>query len=97
VGNISGVIVQNAQTRSMVSYNGTVGHELRKVQEFQYPWPANGLLVMCSDGLSNRWEFRRYPGLAMRHPAVIAGVLWRDHNRGRDDATIFVARKRAAK
>lgn len=97
VGNVAGVIVQNAKTRSMVSANGTVGHELRKVQEFQYPWPPDALLVMSSDGLSNRWEFGRYPGLGMRRPSVIAGVLWRDHTRGRDDATIFVARKRPAK
>ncbi len=35
----------------------------------------------------------RYPGLSQRHPALIAAVLYRDHARGRDDASV---RRRAA-
>ena len=31
----------------------------------------------------------------MRHPAVIAGVLYRDFNRGRDDVTVVVAKEAA--
>ena len=33
-----------------------------------------------------------YPGLAVSHPSLIAGVLFRDHRRGRDDASIVVMR-----
>jgi hypothetical protein len=33
-----------------------------------------------------------YHGLITRHPAVVAGVLHRDFQRGRDDATIVVMR-----
>ena len=49
-----------------------------------------GMLVMHSDGISSRWRLDTYPGLAQRHPAIVAGVLWRDFGRGRDDATIVV-------
>ena len=45
---------------------------------------------MHSDGLTGRWSLGDYPGLLRRHPAVIAGVLYRDSLRGRDDATIVV-------
>ena len=75
----------------MVSYNGTVGHEVRKIREFTYLWPKGGLLVMHSDGLGTQWRLDRYPGLIARHPSLIAGVLYRDFNRGRDDVTVLVA------
>jgi anti-sigma regulatory factor (Ser/Thr protein kinase) len=93
VGNISGTIFSPEKSNSMVSYNGTVGHEVRKIQEFVYQWPKGGLLVMHSDGLGTQWRLDRYPGLTAKHPSLIAGVLYRDFNRGRDDVTVLVARE----
>jgi hypothetical protein len=81
------------KTNSLVSYNGTVGHEVRKIQEFVYPWPKGGLLVMHSDGLGTQWRLDRYPGLVAKHPSLLAGVLYRDFNRGRDDVTVLVVRE----
>ena len=92
VGNIGGVILAPERRRYMVSHNGIVGHTIRKIQEFTYPWPAGALLIIHSDGLVSRWNFDRYPGLAVRHPSLIAGVLYRDYSRGRDDVTVVVAR-----
>jgi len=92
VGNVSATMVANGATRSMAAHNGTVGHSMRKVQPFSYPWPADGILVMCSDGLGTQWQIAKYPGLSQRHPALLAGVLYRDFNRGRDDVTVLAAR-----
>lgn len=92
VGNIAGAIVSDGGTRSMVSHNGTVGHQLLKVQEFSYPWPPDALIVLHSDGLGSQWRLDRYPGLVTRHPSLIAGVLYRDFCRGRDDVTVLVLR-----
>lgn len=92
VGNISAQLVADKVSRSMVSLNGTVGHEMRKVQEFVYPWEKDSLLVMHSDGLATRWVLDNYPGLDRRSPGVIAGVLYRDFTRRRDDVTVLVAR-----
>lgn len=93
VGNISGTIFSPEKSNSMVSSHGTVGHEVRKIQEFVYKWLPGGLLIMHSDGLSTHWRLDRYPGLASRHTSLIAGVLYRDFNRGRDDVTVLVARQ----
>ncbi|MBD1836782.1 SpoIIE family protein phosphatase [Coleofasciculus sp. FACHB-64] len=93
VGNIAGSVFSPAGSYSMVSHNGTVGHEVRKIQEFVYQWPQGGLLVMHSDGLSTQWRLDRYAGLITRHPSLIAGVLYRDFYRGRDDITVLVARE----
>jgi anti-sigma regulatory factor (Ser/Thr protein kinase) len=92
VGNISGVILdrKNGKTTSMVSQAGTVGHVIRKIQSFNYAWTEDSSLLMHSDGLATHWSFDRYPALVQRHPSLIAGVLYRDHKRGRDDATVLV-------
>ncbi|MBE9096530.1 ATP-binding SpoIIE family protein phosphatase [Tychonema sp. LEGE 07203] len=94
VGNISGVVVTDNNSRSMVSYNGTAGHMMPKVAEFVYPWSPQSLLIMHSDGLAAQWNLNRYPGLTARHPALIAAVLYRDFKRTRDDMTVVVAKVR---
>lgn len=93
IGNIAGCVLDGDRSVSMVSHNGTAGHEVRKIQAFTYPWLTNGVLVLHSDGLRTQWRFDRYPGLVTQHPSVIAGILYRDFNRGRDDVTVLVARQ----
>jgi anti-sigma regulatory factor (Ser/Thr protein kinase) len=93
VGNISGRIFSGEAVRNMVSHNGTVGLEAPKIQEFTYPWPEDGLLILHSDGLATHWNLDDYPGLRGRNPSLIAGVLFRDHNRVRDDSTVVVIRE----
>jgi hypothetical protein len=94
VGNIAGTVVSPSNpVRHLVSYAGTAGHQARKIQEFTYPWSPDSLLVMHSDGLISHWSFDAYPGLMLRHPSVIAGVLFRDFTRGRDDVTVVVAQE----
>lgn len=96
VGNIAGAIVTGEESRSMVSHNGTLGHEVRKIQEFTYPWPQGALVIMHSDGLQTQWRLDRYPGLFTRAPAVIAGLLYRDFSRRRDDVTVAAVREAGA-
>jgi anti-sigma regulatory factor (Ser/Thr protein kinase) len=95
LGNIAASIVSPRESKSLVSHNGIAGHEMRKIQEFSYDWPADALLVLHSDGVSGRWDLNRYPGLALRDPSVVAGVLYRDFSRGRDDALVVVVRAAA--
>jgi anti-sigma regulatory factor (Ser/Thr protein kinase) len=93
VGNVAGRIYSGPEGRqSLVSLNGTAGQQCDRVQEFSYPWPQNGLMVLYSDGLATATSLDSYPGLAARDPALIAGVLYRDFTRGRDDATVVVAK-----
>jgi anti-sigma regulatory factor (Ser/Thr protein kinase) len=98
VGNIAGCVLSDSGLRrQMVSMNGTVGHEMRKVREYTYPFPSDSLVILHSDGLTTHWAFDKYPGLGTQDPTVIAAVLMRDFRRSRDDATILVGRKRAAR
>jgi anti-sigma regulatory factor (Ser/Thr protein kinase) len=92
VGNISASVISDNASKQLMSHNGTVGHNMRKVQEFRIGWPVDGLLIMYSDGLSRQWNLDDYPGLAMCHPSLIAAVLYRDFARNRDDACVLVAK-----
>ena len=93
LGNIAGAIVRRDGTsHSLVSYPGIAGHTMRRLQEFTYDWPSGSLIVLHSDGVSTHWSLDAYKGLSTRHPDVIAGVLYRDFRRVRDDATVVVAR-----
>jgi hypothetical protein len=96
VGNISASVLDGEHSRSLVSMNGILGHEARTYREFTYPWPAGAALLLHSDGVSARMNLADYPGLLSRTCTLMAGVLYRDYNRGRDDATVVVARERTA-
>jgi hypothetical protein len=91
-GNIAAVICSRGKARSLVSMNGTVGHSIGRIQQFPYPWENDPCLIMHSDGLGTKWNLENYPGLSSCHPALLAGVLFRDFARKRDDTTIVVSR-----
>jgi hypothetical protein len=93
IGNISGVVIDRGAARHLVSLHGTVGSALPRLQAYDYPFPEGALLVMHSDGLTTRWTPDQHPGLVTRHPALVAGVLYRDHARRRDDVTVLALRR----
>ena len=97
VGNIVAAITAPSATgaatqRNLVSHPGTVGHEVRRIQEFVEDWPPGATLVLHSDGARARWSLASYPALPNRDPSVVAGVLYRDFNRGTDDVTVVALR-----
>lgn len=90
VGNIVAGIVADEHSRQLVSHNGILG-TMRRIGEFEYEWPAGATLIMHSDGLTSRWPVTQWSGVWRRHPALIAGVAYRDLVRGTDDAVVVVA------
>jgi anti-sigma regulatory factor (Ser/Thr protein kinase) len=90
VGNIAAMIVSDGRTQRLVSHNGIVGHEMRKVHEFSYPWSNGSSIWLQSDGLSTHVDPARYPGVLQHHPSIAAALLFRDLSRGRDDSTAVV-------
>ncbi len=92
VGNISGTILGEETSSSLLSHNGTAGVHVRKIQEFTYLWPEDGVLLLHSDGVATKWKLDEYPGLRWKDPALVAAVLFRDHQRPRDDGALLVAR-----
>lgn len=95
IGNVDARIVSEQGSSHLSPQNGIVGHTIPTPRASQADWPEGACIVMHSDGLSTRWRLDAYPGLRRAHPALIAGVLFRDFGRARDDAAIVVLRRAA--
>ncbi|MTV47969.1 SpoIIE family protein phosphatase [Heliobacillus mobilis] len=94
VGNISGRIISSEDVIGCLSYNGIVGMNGNRFQEIDYAWPCKGYLILHSDGISSRWDINQYPGIITHHPTLLAALLYRDHARETDDATVVVVQQR---
>ncbi|WP_342153261.1 ATP-binding protein [Methylorubrum sp. SB2] len=96
IGNVGGAVLSGGSAKRTVSLAGTAGHAARRIQEFEYPMRPEDLFVLCSDGIGTGWSLDDHPGIAGAHPTLVAGVIYRDFARARDDATVLVVRGDAA-
>ena len=92
IGNVTGAIASHGEIKRTVSLAGTAGHVARRIQEFEYPLDPDGLFILYSDGIVTNWSLDAYPGLVAAHPSLVAGVIYRDFARTRDDAIVLVVR-----
>lgn len=93
-GNVIARIVGGASDRTLLSQHGTIGVQVRRLEEVRAEWPPHAVLVLHSDGIETRWAAPLvHPALA-HDPAFVAALLARDHFRGRDDASVVVLRRK---
>jgi anti-sigma regulatory factor (Ser/Thr protein kinase) len=97
IGNIAGAVFDGDTRRALVSHNGIVGHNMRKVQEFTVACPPGALCILHSDGIQTQWDLGAWPGVQGRSPALAAALLMRDFTRGRDDAMVLAVRNRGGR
>ena len=93
VGNTVAIVLTGEQSRNFASFGGIVGKRNIPLRESTAPWGRESVFIAHSDGVSTRWNLDAYPGLLARHPSLIAGVLYRDFSRGRDDASVMVIKQ----
>lgn len=92
VGNISGIVCSKEKVHRMISHGGTVGYMSPRMQEFVFDLELNSLLILYSDGIHSQLNLKIYPNLLAHHPSLIAGVIYRDFCRKKDDSTVLVIR-----
>lgn len=92
IGNVSGFLVGDDGRRALLSAPGIVGAQMRRLRTFEEPLPGYGALVMHSDGLTERWDPGKMPGLLHHSPLVTAGQLLREAAVRRDDASVVVVK-----
>lgn len=97
LGNVSARLhTPTGEHRHLVSHPGILGMgPLPRVRTEALSWPSGSVLVVHSDGLHSRWDLADHPGLELRHPALIAAVLWLRARRGHDDAAVCVVTRPA--
>lgn len=92
IGNITSFIIENGIRKTMVSQNGIIGEDITRIREYLYTFSNDAIIILHSDGISAKWDLNSYPGIEYRHPAIIAGLLYRDFSRGNDDLTVVVVK-----
>lgn len=92
VGNIAGLVATPSGAQMWMPHAGTLGAEPVRPHQLEIPWRPATTLLLHSDGLGSRCSPEAYPGLLLRHPALAAGVLYRDCARGTDDVTVAAVR-----
>lgn len=95
-GNVMARLVSGVSDRTILGQHGTAGVTIRTPEESTTAWPPHALLVVWSDGIESRWKSDLLVPVLGRDPALAAAILWRDHGRGRDDATVAVVRRNVA-
>ncbi|QFZ18263.1 ATP-binding SpoIIE family protein phosphatase [Saccharothrix syringae] len=89
LGNIAAAVLADGRKRNMVSVPGVAGFQARTVRAFDHELPGGAVVVLHSDGLTERWTPQDVP--VTRPPLVIAAALLRDAGVRRDDAGVLVA------
>lgn len=92
VGNITATLLTATSRANLLSHPGITGHQMHRLRTHEYRLPAQGMLVMHSDGLSDRWSPADLTGLLHHPPAVIATALLRQAGTRRDDASAVIAK-----
>lgn len=92
VGNVSGRLLGAPRGRTLAAQPGIVGHRMPRLREQAELLEESAMLVLHSDGLSEKWSTAALPGVLGHGPGVVAGVLLREAGIRRDDASVLVAR-----
>jgi anti-sigma regulatory factor (Ser/Thr protein kinase) len=96
IGNISGRILSVDGSKSIISYNGIVGHNLpNTINDHQVPWNNTHVLILHSDGLKSRWDLTKHPDLLRHDTSLIAAVLYKEWTRKTDDTLVLVGKTRS--
>jgi anti-sigma regulatory factor (Ser/Thr protein kinase) len=94
IGNVDGRVLSSGTSEHLVPQNGIVGHGMPPPRSSSVAWSAGARLVMHSDGIVPRWRVDAYEDQMPLHPALLAGLIYRDFSRDRDDVTVLVIRDR---
>lgn len=92
LGNIATLWINATATKRLAVRDGRIGGAETRGFEEELPLEPGDMIIMHSDGLKTLRDTHLRPGLLHRSPLLIAGFLLERAFRGRDDASIVVAR-----
>lgn len=93
VGNIYTRLQRGLDYKNYIAHNGVIGlniptrlvNSVAAMERFQ-------LFIMCSDGITTRWDLMNYPAILKYDPMIIAAAIYKDHARKNDDMTVFITK-----
>jgi hypothetical protein len=90
IGNVLTRIFNSTTTINPVKYSGCLGYILRNFRVFRYPWIKGNIIIMTSDGISERYVTNKDPNFLKKHPIIIASTILKEYGKTQDDATVLV-------
>jgi serine phosphatase RsbU (regulator of sigma subunit) len=94
VGNINMRVISAIRNQGCFSYNGIIGHIMpASLNNHVLQWNSKmDTIIMHSDGITSRWDIKKYPGILQHNSIMLCAALYKDHCRGNDDATILIGK-----
>jgi serine phosphatase RsbU (regulator of sigma subunit) len=89
IGNVEGRLWQPEGERRLLAQRGIVGAAAPTIRPVSYPLSANWLLILHSDGISDRFASVGLPGWG-GPPQPLADAILLHYSRASDDATVML-------
>ena len=93
IGNVEGFVHSPSGKKSLISWGGILGHNIRTPRVFEFPFMPGDLVCLFSDGITTRWNTDEIDW--KDHPQKIAELLINTYSRPNDDATVLIIRHTA--
>lgn len=91
VGNISTRLCNAISSKTHMPYNGILGVNISSRLESQsFVNEAGSYLILCSDGISSRWETSKHPSVFRYDLSILSAVIYKDYARQSDDMSVVV-------
>ncbi len=90
IGNIESFYISNGDKKTLLSFGGIMGHNMRTPRVFEHGFCPGDLLCMYSDGITSRWKPSDINW--SDSPQKNAELILNNYSRLNDDATILIIR-----
>lgn len=91
VGNISTRLCNALSSKTYVPFNGIIGVNISgRLQPQTIGNETGSYLILCSDGISTRWETAKHPAVFKYDLSILAAAIYKDYARHSDDMSVLV-------
>lgn len=88
IGNIEGFVVNPSSKKSLISFGGILGHNIRTPQVFDFQFKKGDTICLYSDGINSRWNPNDINWNEL--PQKNTDYLINNNSRLNDDATVLI-------
>ena len=90
IGNIESFVIADGEKKTLLSFGGIMGHNMRTPRIFENDFKPGYTLCMYSDGVTTRWKHEDIDW--NESPQSNAELILNNYTRTNDDATILIIR-----
>ncbi|MDB5097623.1 MAG: rsbX1 [Cyanobacteria bacterium RYN_339] len=91
VGNVEARLITSGKVQRPCPAYGVLGERVRKFTTETFPYQAGDLLVVHTDGISDRFELK--PEARHRDPQALARQLAHEHGKDYDDQLLLIVKE----